>query len=462
MKRLQGATSNIFRLTAIFSCLSVMLFAQALPVAADLSTDDVDAIYNSWPGWVAGDDLICGEQAGANSQPGQPVQMIKTDTSNFHPDPQATSYFNKISLPMIKKYLSVYVTSAQLEGVTQNWEILPALHGPELGFKIFFEANYLGPKGPSGPYQETASELVKYLDDPTYGPTLKTLIEPDGTAKKIPEINSAQFTVLSRLVFARWIKEALGSGYNNLTKGPIPFNPTVDSNNTLWKIIHRWNATMEESEGFNGYDVNNHPYRTSPSVWPGMATTYYLLKQWEDGGGMATVAAASVSCTPGAAVSADCNAPAGTGRILCAARRYTGIYYHFGGGHDVGVAQFRKQCPDPTKVRSTAADPGPCRLDCSGLASMAINDAFGQSFMRVVSGFTNDSKNFKQISINEVQPGDLATRTTEHIEIVVSYNPSSKKLVTFGTRETGTPASQVNRSASDYDRFWRYVGPGAQ
>lgn len=402
------------------------------------------------------------------------ITMQRIDLNNFKPDPKAVKYFNDTSLKLMQKYIPWYVEAAQLEGVPQNWEILPALHGPELGFRNFFEPNGIvgGASGPSGPYQETAAELKSYLSDPDYGPVLKTLINSDGTAKTVKDLNKSQFIVLSRLAFHRWVAQALGKDYDKLKKGPIPYED-ASSSSFLVRVMARWNSG-DAVEGYNGFDTGAHKYNPSASVWPGMATTYYLLKQWEANGGMATISVAGstgADCngTASSGGSVDCTAASGTAKLLCEAQRYKGVYYKWGGGHGITYENFKKSCPDPTnppnnqKNGASAAahngNPSPCGLDCSGLVHMALAAAFGKEEDTVVAGYYS-SGNWKKISLSEVKPGDLAVKGTEHVEIVESYTPGSSKITAFGEPSTGKAARSLEQSTSAWTGYFRYVGPG--
>lgn len=407
------------------------------------------------------------------------VVMQKVDLSNFKPDPKAVKYFNDTSLKLMQKYIPWYVEAAQLEGVPQNWEILSALHGPELGYRNFFEPNGQvgGASGPSGPYQETAAELKSYLSDPDYGPVLKTLINSDGTAKIVKDLNKSQFVVLSRLAFHRWVAQALGKDYDKLKKGPIPYED-ASSSSFLVRVMARWNSG-NAVEGYNGFDTGAHKYNPGASVWPGMATTYYLLKQWEANGGMATISVAGgtgADCAGtgnNTAGSVDCTAATGRGKIICEAKRWNGVYYLWGGGHGITYENFKKKCPDPTnppnnKAHGAGADPtnngqsgnpSPCAVDCSGLVHMAVAAAFGKEEDTVVAGYYN-SGNWKKISLSEVQPGDIAVVGTVHVEIVESYTAGASRIKTFGAHRTGQADSTIDVQTSNYTGYFRYVGPG--
>lgn len=420
--------------------------------------------------------------SGNITSPGS-IVMQTVDTTQFHPDPKALNYFNQTSLPLLKPFVNAYVTAAQAEGVPQNWEILPALHGPELSFGLSFKPNGVtgssgigAAGGPSGPYQETAFEMKDYLSDSNYGPVLQTLITPAGAAIPSDHINESQLITLSRLAYHRWVSQALGSNYDKLKSGPIPFNPSTASDNFLSQVMARWNSS-DPVEGFNGYNTGANAYNPSKSVWPGMATTYYMLKNWEASGGMKTISiigGSSNDCGgttgngPGGG-SANCAAaPSGSAKIICEALLWKGSYYLWGGGHGGGFDSFVKGCPDPSKAAqgSTGGNPGPCGVDCSGLVSMAVDFAFGQKYDWLVDEsaghMTDGGAVWKSVPLNQVQPGDIGTRPG-HVEIIQSYTVGSSQITTFGAHYPGAQDSTVTLDTSYWSSgFWHYTGPGGK
>jgi len=194
------------------------------------------------------------------------------------------------------------------------------------------------------------------------------------------------------------------------------------------------------------------------------------------GGGSVSTGGA-VSTTTGSVCSAtgsvNCTGATGNAKILCEAEAYTGIYYRWGGGHQ-GYSNFVAGCPDPSNPPNNqptgsppdptdgnlSGNPSPCATDCSGLIDIAVQAAFGTDLNgAAVQGLETDTTNWKEISIESVQPGDIVVRTTEHVEIVDHYDPSTKTLYTFGSHETGTQTSKVSTSLSDWTGAYSYVGP---
>jgi beta-N-acetylhexosaminidase len=169
--------------------------------------------------------------------------------------------------------------------------------------------------------------------------------------------------------------------------------------------------------------------------------------------------AASGSISPGCAV------VTGNAQILCEAKQYQGIYYSLGGGHQP-YASFRQQCPESTlsgaEATSTAASPGPCATDCSGLVSVAVDAVFGQTTSWDVAGIETDTKNWQPINIKDVQPGDVVTQGADtHVEIVDHYDASSNQLHTFGSHAPGVQTGPVTTSPSIWTGAYRYIEPGS-
>lgn len=175
----------------------------------------------------------------------------------------------------------------------------------------------------------------------------------------------------------------------------------------------------------------------------------------------------------------DCGSASGDGAILACAQPYAGIYYEWGGGHDYlikkgGITAFEHACPDPSNPPNNRAtggpvidggqsgNPSPCATDCSGLVSIAVDLAFQQNFNWDVASLQSDTKDWKKISINSIQGGDVVTIGSEHVEIVDHYDSTSKVLYTFGSHSTGTKTGEAQSSLSLWTGgAYRYIGPGA-
>lgn len=432
----------------------------------------IEGVKQSVPSKQVEDDNLSGSDTGndtgsedGSTPNGTPqtgaIQMERVDTSGFNPDPKAQKMFTDNNLPKLKKYIPLYVKAAQLEGVPQNWEILAGLHGTETNYAYHFKSN---PLGYTGPYQESPAELSEYLDDNDYKDVLKTLVTPGGQAINTDKLNEDQFIVLSRLALHRWVRQALGNDYDKLKQGPIQFAPPSTSH-TWYKILHRWNPGAEMYQAFNGFDKDNYPMGMATEhgggfTLPGAATVYCMLKNWEAGGGMATIAGTGVDCQGvGSTGSVDCQTATGSPKILCEAKKYDTVSYELSGraGHQ-GAANWHKSCP--------VIGPS-CVLDCSGIISVAIYDAFGYE---PGSGWTtwtmmSDTKNWQRIPTLQMQPGDaIILHNGGHVEIVMERN--GDKIKTFGAHNPNK-AQPDQVGELDYytvpmvEQTLRYIGPGS-
>lgn len=161
----------------------------------------------------------------------------------------------------------------------------------------------------------------------------------------------------------------------------------------------------------------------------------------------------------------DCAGGAsGNAAILCEAKKYEGIFYLFGGGHEA-YSTFRQICPEASipaaAAASTEADPGPCATDCSGLISVAVDAAFGLSYTWSIDGTMvgSGSQYWQSIPIDQAKAGDIVT-TSEHVEIVDHIQGDT--VYTFGSHETGTKTGQVTTSKGYWTSgAYHWTGPGS-
>jgi hypothetical protein len=158
----------------------------------------------------------------------------------------------------------------------------------------------------------------------------------------------------------------------------------------------------------------------------------------------------------GSTGSPDCASASGTAKILCEAQKYDPVDYVWGGGHAGGVA-YHKACS------SIKGNNSACGLDCSGLVSVAVYDAFQNTAAWDTHSIVSDHKNWQSISFDEVKPGDLLEPETEHVEII--DHVSGNTIYTFGAHTSNAPQpKQVGPArytkAAGY-QYFRYVGQGA-
>ncbi len=171
----------------------------------------------------------------------------------------------------------------------------------------------------------------------------------------------------------------------------------------------------------------------------------------DGGGGGGGCAAVDGSVSP------DCTGAVGSVKILCEAKKYDVVSYVWGGGH-AGGAAYHKAC----KTINTGE---PCGLDCSGLVSVAVYDAFGA--ISPVAWDTNslraDTKNWQAISQDKVQPGDVMEPDAGHVEIVDHI--SGGTVHTFGAHSSSYPQERQvgpsSYSTSDSLLYFRYIGKGS-
>ena len=169
--------------------------------------------------------------------------------------------------------------------------------------------------------------------------------------------------------------------------------------------------------------------------------------------------------------SPDCLSAEGNAKIVCEAKKYEGIFYRWGGGHQ-GYDAFTAGCPDPSSPPNNhssgspsdptnggvSGNPSPCATDCSGLVSIAVDTAFNKRFVWTVSSLQSDGANWKSISKADIEPGDVLTKGDYHVEIVDHYGGNGG-VTTFGSHETGTKTGYITTNIGDWSGAYRYIGP---
>lgn len=166
--------------------------------------------------------------------------------------------------------------------------------------------------------------------------------------------------------------------------------------------------------------------------------------------GAGSCASQSASLTP------DCNNANGNAAILCEAKKYDPVNYVSGGGHGGGTA-YHNGCPT-IKANDTS-----CGLDCSGLVSVAIYDAFHNDVSWTTYTIASDNQNWKEIPLSQVKPGDLVEPNPDHVEII--DHVSGNTLNTFGAHTASVAQSEqvgaVTWTASSGYHYYRYIGKGS-
>ncbi|MCA9325743.1 hypothetical protein KDA23_06845 [Candidatus Saccharibacteria bacterium] len=156
--------------------------------------------------------------------------------------------------------------------------------------------------------------------------------------------------------------------------------------------------------------------------------------------------------------SPDCLNAEGTAKILCEAEKYNPVSYLEDSiaGHQGGEA-WHKTCPTIDAS---------CVLDCSGLVSVAVYDAFGNGKSWTTSTFLGDTSNWTEISASQARAGDLViVEGGSHVEIIDHFQGNT--IHTFGAHNSHVPQPQQVGPSSYYTRsnvvhYLRYVGKGAE
>jgi len=170
------------------------------------------------------------------------------------------------------------------------------------------------------------------------------------------------------------------------------------------------------------------------------------------------------SCSTGNSGSPDCATATGDPKILCEAKQYDPVDYVFGGGHAGGSA-YHQACP------TIKANDSSCGLDCSGLVSVAVFDAFGNNKSWNTSGdgrnsIASDPANWKEITLSQAQAGDVIEPDPGHVEII--DHVSGGTVYTFGAHidtvpqpDQVGPASYSGADKSTSYRYFHYIGQGS-
>ncbi len=230
-----------------------------------------------------------------------------------------------------------------------------------------------------------------------------------------------------------------------------------------------------------GNTRQNYAHSASVVIGPGEEESHYVdASKLQFSGGTGSGSSTGGSTTsgsngcPNSAGSVNCTTAVGNAKILCEARKYDGIYYRYGGGHQ-GFDAFIAGCPDPSHPPDPpgnqptggaaldgglSGNPSPCATDCSSLVSIAVDQAFGHKYMWIVAGnmVGAGAENWHSIPIEQATAGDIVT-TPEHVEIVDHVAGST--IYTFGSHHTLAKTGLINTSLSNWvSGAWRWTDPG--
>jgi hypothetical protein len=95
-RRLLVTTANI-----AFAVVMAVIFSltPVRPAFANLSEDDVDAIYNNWPSWVAGDDVLC---VGTGTEASTGVSAGSTNSGSWNSGQQPPYILETFMIEVLK------------------------------------------------------------------------------------------------------------------------------------------------------------------------------------------------------------------------------------------------------------------------------------------------------------------------------------------------------------------------
>jgi hypothetical protein len=161
------------------------------------------------------------------------------------------------------------------------------------------------------------------------------------------------------------------------------------------------------------------------------------------------------SCA-GSSGSPDCTTATGNAKILCEAKKYDPVDYVWGGGH-AGGAAYHQACS------TIAANNSACGLDCSGLVSVAVYDAFKNSASWDTTTIVSDHTNWREINFSGLQPGDVIEPDSGHVEIIDHVDGDT--IYTFGAHTPNVPQTEqvgpTHYTKTSGYRYFHYVGQGS-
>lgn len=407
--------------TRAFTILALVIFASvqfASPASADgLTQDDVNAIYQ-WPLWAPN---ACAAGGGGSTGGTTQTASDSTDIANSANAKTAFVFLTSSTNGLVA------FSAAQAAGIVGNLWIESSLSPTAVNTQ-------------AGIHYGIAQWGGGRLDGPQ---GMKAWVTADGEDPNTSLPGQLKFII-----------QELKTTETN-TKAAILKDTTPAAAADDWNTL---------------YEVSG----TDPTNREKAANSVFQAFQSLAGTASTIVASSGGGCTS-TSTSPNCIGDTGNAKILCSAKKYQGIYYLFGGAH-AGRTAFVTACTpaalagatdSKSPYYSTTANPGPCATDCSGLVSMAVDDAFGQTFDWSVSEGDGTMQGsgaefWKEVPLTQVQPGDIVTMHTGndgHVEIVDHYDGTT--LYTFGSHYTGVTTGPTTAGLSYYSRAFRWSGPTA-
>jgi hypothetical protein len=166
-----------------------------------------------------------------------------------------------------------------------------------------------------------------------------------------------------------------------------------------------------------------------------------------------TVPAVAGNNNSGCGYSANCNGTTGNLALLCEARKFDPFGYLWGGGHD-DPERFMQQFT----AAGSYTQPFKRIVDCSGIETVAIWNAFRQKLIFTTESMTGMGQFLRRIDPSQAKPGDLM-RHPGHTEIATVDGGTA----TFGAHTDQLPPERQISDAKgqSWTDAYVYIGPGS-
>lgn len=207
------------------------------------------------------------------------------------------------------------------------------------------------------------------------------------------------------------------------------------------------------TQGIDRTDSSKHPYmmklRSAMGFDPTPGKKGGTASESSTGGAISSAACAAADSATGTGTADN---PVGEGpnkSLALEAVKYDtkandGKYTYRMGGLHGPLADLKKFAKDGGEV------------DCSGFVRYIIWKVYGKDIGSFVTQDMPGNKNFKEVSASEVAAGDIAWKS-EHVDFITQNNGGGK-LHQFGAHSTATDLHGGDIPASEYTKFYRYVG----